>query len=199
MRHLSHNVLARDPQLQHKRFPPMRPWLTILIFVAMLGACTKQRAVVAPERPTETTTASTNGQQPLLGGTNPADSLVISLQRTPCFGTCKAYTINVYRSGRATYFGHSHVQLEGAYQAQIGADTIQRIITDAEKSGFYQFQDKYDREVTDLPSSILRVVANGKDKRVVARVGTPESFKQLFGRVEELLFPVVWTPVQKAQ
>lgn len=138
-------------------------------------------------------------QVPTLGGAGKADSLVISLQRTPCFGTCKAYVINVYRSGYATFEGRSHVELEGMHHTRIGQDTIARILEDAERTGFYQFNDKYDRDVTDLPSSIMRLVANGKDKRVAARIGAPESFKLLFERAEGLLYPVVWRPMPKVE
>jgi len=155
----------------------------------------------------QNTTASGGGdapvasapQAPTLGGATKADSLVITLQRTPCFGTCKAYVINVYRSGYATFEGRSHVELEGMHHTRIGQDTIARILEDAERTGFYQFNDKYDRDVTDLPSSIMRLVANGKDKRVVARMGAPESFKLLFERTEGLLYPAVWRPMPKTE
>jgi len=177
----------------------MKPLFTIAIPLLLLGACAKKKDLVATGAETATASTPEAVQLPILGGSGTADSLVISLQRTPCFGTCKAYTINVYRSGYATFYGHSNVQLEGLNQAWIGLDIVHRILADAEQSGFYQFQDKYDSQATDLPSSILRMVANGKDQRVVARVGTPASFKQLFGRVEELLFPVAWKPVPKAQ
>lgn len=169
--------------------------LTALLFATSILACNAQRkaadaTVDAPPPP------STNTPQvPTLGGPGKADSLVITLQRTPCFGTCPAFVINVYRSGYATYEGHSHVEREGLHSAWIGPDTLQRILKDAEASGFFQFEDRYDRDVTDLPSAILRVVGNGKDKRVVGRVGVPPAYKALFGRVEELLLPIPWKPV----
>jgi hypothetical protein len=168
------------------------------LLLLLIAGCARKQFLVAAE-PSADQDAPALEQRPVLGGAEPADSLVVSLQRTPCFGTCPAYTITVYRSGYATYFGSSHVQLEGLHEARIGLDTLHRILADAERSGFYQFQDKYDRDVSDLPSSILRVVGNGRDKRVLARIGTPEAFKLLFARVEELLLPVVWTPVPNAR
>lgn len=172
--------------------------LIALALPLVLLACSQKRDAVAASDGTPDPVASTP-QKPVLGGATNADSLVISLQRTPCYGTCKAYVINVYRSGYATFEGRSNVEREGMHYTRIGQDTIARILEDAEGSGFYQLNDKYDRDVTDLPSAIMQLVANGRNKRVVSRVGAPESFKQLFGRAEELLFPVAWKPMPKAE
>ena len=73
------------------------------------------------------------------------------------------------------------------------------LLDDAERSGFFALEDVYDRDVTDLPSSIMRVVGKGRDKRVVARVGTPESFKELFGRAEQTLFSMPWKPLPQTK
>lgn len=175
----------------------MRTLIALVLPLVLLACSQKRDAVVAESDITPGMDAST--QQPVLGGATNADSLVISLQRTPCYGTCKAYVINVYRSGYATFEGRSNVEREGMHFTRIGQDTIARILEDAEGSGFYQLNDKYDRDVTDLPSAIMQLVANGKNKRVVSRVGAPESFKQLFARAEELLFPVAWKPMPKAE
>ncbi|MCC6541595.1 MAG: hypothetical protein IT225_05200 [Flavobacteriales bacterium] len=170
----------------------MKSVATLLIGAALF-ACTSSRETAASD-PGQAPTAPTT-QSPTLGGPDKADSLVVTLQRTPCFGRCPAYVINVYRSGYATYEGRSHVEREGMHSAWIGKDTLERIIGDAEKFGFFQFQDRYDRDVTDLPSAILRVVANGKDKRVVSRIGAPAQFKLIFDRAEGLLLPIPWRPM----
>lgn len=174
----------------------MRTLIALLIPLAWVACAQKRPAADAFDDLAPAPTAPVV-QAPVVGGPTAADSLVITLQRTPCFGTCPTFVINVYRSGYATYEGRAHVEREGMFYTHIGADTLSRILADAERSGFYQLNDVYDRDVSDLPSSILRLVGNGKDKRVLARMGTPESFKLLFGRVEELLIPVAWKPLPK--
>lgn len=169
--------------------------LTTFLIAATVFACSSQRQATDATADIAPPPLPPAPQTPVLGGPSEADSLVITLQRTPCFGTCPAFVVNVYRSGYATYEGRSHVEREGMHATRIGTDTLNRILEDAERSGFYELNDKYDRDVTDLPSSILRLVGHGKDKRVLARMGTPESFKQLFARVEELLLPVAWKPM----
>ncbi|HNR55900.1 MAG TPA: DUF6438 domain-containing protein, partial [Flavobacteriales bacterium] len=126
--------------------------LSALLIAGSVFACSSQRPAVEGTADATPPANAPAAQAPVRGGPGKADSLVITLQRTPCFGTCPAYMINVYRSGYATYEGHSHVEREGLHRAWIGPDTLQRILKDAESSGFYQFEDRYDRDVTDLPS-----------------------------------------------
>ncbi len=175
--------------------------LFALSFSLAVSACSQQKDAVGTKEPGPVDgaggTTSTSGDQ--LGGAASGDSLVFSLQRTPCFGTCKAYTVNVYRSGYATFEGRSNVDKEGLHQTRLATEKIQALVDEAEANGFFKLEDKYDAAVTDLPSSIIRVVANGKDKKVIGRVGTPESFKAFVAKAEEMLYPLPWKPVAKAE
>lgn len=175
--------------------------LLALTFSLAVSACSQKQEVVGTKEPGPVDGASgnatTSGVQ--LGGATSADSLVFSLQRTPCFGTCKAYTINVYRSGFATFEGRANVDKEGMHQTRITTAKVQDLVAEAEANGFFKLEDKYDAAVTDLPSSIIRVVANGKDKKVIGRVGTPESFKAFVAKAEEMLYPLPWKPMPKAE
>ncbi len=129
------------------------------------------------------------------GGEGRTDSLFLSMERTPCFGVCKAYRIHVYRSGYATFEGRSNVEKEGMHEARIGKDTLALLLNEAERLTFFDLDTLYDSNVTDLPSTIIRVVGNGKDKRVKGRYNMPERFKTYGTFVDGLLFPVPWKPI----
>ncbi len=130
-----------------------------------------------------------------LGGPAPGDSLVIALERTPCFGMCPAYRFNAYRSGYATYEGVVHVENLGRHEGRVPLDKLQRAVDRANESGFFKLDAVYDSQVTDLPSTVIRVVADGQDKQVTGRVGTPASFKSYTTFLEEELLPAAWKPV----
>ncbi len=134
-------------------------------------------------------------KSPRFGGIAKTDTLFFSMERTPCFGTCKAYRINVYRSGYATFEGRAHVEKEGMHSGHVGKDTLEMLMKEAEKIRFFELKDKYDSEVTDLPSSVIRIIGMGKDKRVIGRVGTPATFTSFFNKAEALLYPVAWKPL----
>lgn len=169
----------------------------------LMGLCL---ALSCTDRKTTTSDSASNGgtqgqggERVTLGGKAKGDSLVFSLERTPCFGTCKAYRLNVYRSGYGTYEGRAHVEKEGMHSARIGTDTLAALVREAERIGFFDLDARYDSPVTDLPSIIIRVVANGRDHQVVGRVGTPAKFKAFAEYAEELLLPVAWKPMQPEQ
>lgn len=171
--------------------------LLIPALALLAAACSSNRPASSSESAPDPVAAVTEApvQAPQLGGKGKADTLFLSLERTPCFGTCKAYRIDVYRSGHARYDGRLNVEKEGPHQARIGSDTLMTILHRAEELGFFGMEAKYDAEVTDLPSTVLRIVADGRDKKVLGRVGQPQAFKQLVAEVEALLLPVAWRPI----
>lgn len=132
------------------------------------------------------------------GGDAPADSLFFTLTKTPCFGKCPAYSVNVYRSGFATYNGKSHVEKTGEHTAHVGTDTMALLLAKAETIGFFDLEDVYDSQVTDLPTTTIAIAAGGRSKQVKARHQVPQQFKDFAAYAEGLLLPVAWKPV-KAQ
>ncbi|MFZ1691962.1 MAG: DUF6438 domain-containing protein [Flavobacteriales bacterium] len=168
---------------------------TILLAIAALAiACggNKKTTAAEPEQQVQTDEVA---QAPRLGGPGKADTLFLSLERTPCFGMCKAYQINLYRSGYATFDGRMNMEKEGLHSARVGLDTMLTILARADELGFFGMQAKYDAEVTDLPSTVLRIIADDRDKKVIGRVGQPQAFKALVADIESLLLPMAWVPV----
>jgi hypothetical protein len=123
------------------------------------------------------------------------DSLVFHLHRTACFGPCPAYRISIYASGHATYEGYGHVDRMGHYETHVDDGVRSALRQEAERRGFFELQDRYDSPVTDLPSTIIAVRANGHTKEVTGRVGTPQALKDLATKADELLLGLDWRPV----
>jgi hypothetical protein len=127
------------------------------------------------------------------------DTVFFSLQRTPCFGKCEAYTVTILVDGTAHYTGRSNAPREGDFTGKVDKAVMQALYDRASAIGFFGFLDKYDGQVTDLPSTIIRVNANGKDKKVVGRVKTPPAFKPFAAYADSLLAPVEWTKVAETK
>lgn len=127
------------------------------------------------------------------------DSVFFSLQRTPCFGTCPAYSVEIRSDGSAHYSGRSHAPRVGEFNGTVDRAAMQALVDRAQAIGFFSFQDKYDGPVTDLPSTIIRVNANGKDKKVVGRVKTPPAFKPFADYADSLLAQVRWEQVAETK
>lgn len=164
-----------------------------MTLVLAASGCRAKNEVTSATPPSAEGDAGTKSDR--FGGTTPADSLFFSMERTVCFGQCPSYRIQVYRSGYTVYEGRDFVEKKGLYRGRVGADTLAVLLRSAETLGFFEMEDKYDGPVTDLPSTIIRVVANGRDKKVIGRVGTPASFKSLATKADELLLPMPWAPM----
>jgi len=209
--------LARDPQTipHNSDMMILKALIPILLGSTLLFSCANKQKTVAKDT-TYTSFPGTAGSNtaedkqkaepemkmdaPKFGGPLQSDSLFFTMRRTPCFGKCKAYEINVYRSGYATFNGGSNVELIGMHQGHVGMDTMNTILTQAEKIDFFALEDRYDNEgITDLPSTIIQIAADGKNKKVVSRVGTPEALMSFISMTEGLLYPLAWRPVPKAE
>ena len=150
------------------------------------GAATTPHDAEDMQEQIEATNAGTEG-----------DSIYFSIERTPCFGSCPTYKLTIFQDGSATYEGRRFATREGSYTGHVNADTMKQLKDLAEAKGFYAMDDKYDKPVTDLPSVIIRIHADTRNKQVIGRVGAPQAFKNLTKEVETLLAEVEWTKVEE--
>lgn len=158
--------------------------LTCTLVLGTLMACRTGGATVEEsDRSTATTTTDT--------------AVFFRLQRTPCFGTCPDYVVTIRRNGEAAYEGGAHALRQGRYQGRFTADQRKALLARAEALGFFGLADRYDADVTDLPSTIITLDADGRRKEVLGRVGAPPAFQQLGQYADSLLDRVEWTPVPR--
>jgi hypothetical protein len=105
----------------------------------------------------------------------------ITFERTPCFGTCPSFTMQVYADGRVAYEGRRFVAAEGKKDFKLPAATVADLLRQAKESHFEKFEGRYSSGVTDLPSTIIGVQQpDGKLKTVVVEDGAPENVRELF-------------------
>lgn len=122
-----------------------------------------------------------------------ADSLVIRLQRTACFGRCPIYTLSIYKGGYATYLGEKWVEREGSYQAIVSDELIQKILAKAKAINYFKLKDQYDNEyVTDLPSTITTIRADDQLKVVANRYEGPEKLNEFEKYIDETAESIQW-------
>lgn len=123
------------------------------------------------------------------------DSLVIMLQRTPCYGRCPTYTVKIYASGYSTYEGKAHVDMEGNHSTTMSKDDITSIKKMAENVKFFDLNNIYDTNVTDFPTTHLYIQDQGKKKQVLDRQGGPKELKELETFIDELIKTKKWTKI----
>jgi hypothetical protein len=99
--------------------------------------------------------------------TIPSNSeVMISLQRTECFGTCPIYKITIYGNGLVVYEGRAYVGTRGIRKSFIGTDKVIQLATELENAGYFSLDDSYN-EPNDLPSAVIYAKINNKEKSIV--------------------------------
>jgi len=117
------------------------------------------------------------------------ENLVITLERTRCFGTCPAYTVSIDAKGHVTYQGKDFVRVKERATATIPVTEVAALLVTIERIGFDDLRASYTQicradgtacsTVTDLPTTFVSVTRAGRTKRVEDYVGAPEALRAL--------------------
>lgn len=110
-------------------------------------------------------------------------SSVIKMSKGVCFGTCPVYDITIDGTGKATYTGKRFVDKVGTFSKTFTAEETNLLFRKFTKAGFWEFEDEYTAEVTDLPTTFITLEHKGKMKKIKAYYGTPEALQALIDEV----------------
>jgi hypothetical protein len=122
--------------------------------------------------------------------------VVITLQRTVCFGFCPAYTVRITGEGDVTYVGERFVDAVGERHATIPRADVQRLLHRFEEIGFTELRDEYRAHVTDLPTFTVTLERNGRTKRVLdyggISAGMPAAVRDLQDEIDRVANTAQW-------
>ena len=149
----------------------------ILLFLCLTGSLAMP-ACAQKSRSQQTTaskaaTAATAADRKELGP-------VLTFERTPCFGTCPGYSMKVYENGRVEYAGTRAVPMMGPRELKLPVAAIADLQRQAREVHFDQFEKRYSRNTSDLPSTVIGVrQPSGLLKLVTVEEGEPENVRDL--------------------
>jgi hypothetical protein len=125
------------------------------------------------------------------------DSLYFRMDRTPCFGQCPVYTVNVFRSGWALLEGRQFFDYEGTYTTKFNEEELDRIQKMAKDIGYAKLRHVYDAPVTDLPSSATIVNSQDVQHWVYNRMNAPDELRNFESEMESMIKDKQWTVYTK--
>jgi len=108
--------------------------------------------------------------------------LIISLQRTACFGTCPIYKIEIFSDGSGIYTGTRFVQNIGITKFSLSETQLNLILTQAEAIGFTNMQEEYSEPISDLPTTFIQI----EDKKIKDYTGAPKTLKNLENLIDQM-------------
>jgi hypothetical protein len=150
----------------------MRTAIRSALIAASLGACHGSSPAVAPAP----------------DGSGADTAPVVTLERTPCFGSCPVYRVTISRSGLVRYEGKRFVADSGLDTARISSDSVAGLLSELQKGGYFEFDERYvsgapacGLYATDLPSAITSVDDGSRSKRIQHDHGCNEAPHALAG------------------
>jgi hypothetical protein len=125
------------------------------------------------------------------------NALRIALRRTPCFGSCPAYQVEIAGDGTVTYVGSSNVLLKGEHHDHVSRDAVLQMVDAFRKADFFSLKDTYMLGATDLPTYIISITIDGRTKSVTdyegEQVGMPHAVTELEEMIDKVANTAKWT------
>jgi hypothetical protein len=122
--------------------------------------------------------------------------VVITLERTECFGTCPVYRLTVYGYGAVIYEGIRFSQVQGTMKTTISEEKIKHLVSEFQKLDYFSLRESYEeRNVTDMPFAITSLTINGNKKTVRHYHGdlsTPKELTELEDKIDEIVNTNQW-------
>jgi hypothetical protein len=119
----------------------------------------------------------------------PDSRIVISLERTRCYGSCPAYKLTVDASS-VEYEGIGYTAVEGIHRDVVDVLAVRRLAQRFIDAGFFFFDDRYTSGWTDGTTYILSISIDGYTKTVSdyggLSVGMPFAVSELEEAVDIL-------------
>lgn len=129
-------------------------------------------------------------------------SLVVSLERGPCHGTCPVYRVDVYGDGKVQFDGKQHVAKTGLQTGTASVAAIQELLGKFKASSFAKADTAYMMDspgcgqyATDLPTARLTAKIDGTMKTVQHDRGcrnAPEYLRTLEAQVDSVARTAQW-------
>lgn len=140
------------------------------------------------------------------------DGLVITLERTPCFGKCPVYSVIIYGNGTGIYEGKLHVKTEGVHEFTLQPKQLSKLINAFESAQYFSLDNSYSMAVTDMASILTSITFQGKSKKIyhyglcrdeqalnaIATLqvksdhGAPQSLCDLEAKIDEIINTEQW-------
>jgi hypothetical protein len=123
-------------------------------------------------------------------------TLIMTLERSGCYGTCPVYSVKIYGDGRVEFDGQCFVAVRGKRTSTIPGDAVESLFGFFRNADYFSLNDTYDSPASDLPTSTTSVSFDGKKKSVMdyygVEVGMPDSVKLIERAIDRLTNSEQW-------
>jgi Domain of unknown function (DUF6438) len=127
-------------------------------------------------------------------------NVIVSLKRSPCFGKCPAFEMQLFADGKAVYNGGSNVELVGRYETEVSPEFTKMILAQAQSIKFMGLKNRYpegDMQISDVPTSYSYIRIGNEGKLVVNNHDAPVQLIEFERFVEAQFNNLKWQKVKE--
>lgn len=118
-----------------------------------------------------------------------------TIQKSYCYGKCPVYKMTIYEDGRTILEGKANLDMIGVWELKLDMSELDAFTKMARNIGYMELEDKYDSEITDIPSTTTSIVIDGVRKEVYRRANYPEKILKFEALFTDLLEREGWTKI----
>ncbi|CAM1333735.1 DUF6438 domain-containing protein [Tenacibaculum aestuariivivum] len=114
------------------------------------------------------------------------DKTLISIRKTPCFGTCAVYEIIIDKEGNMFYNGIQFVQKKGNYKLKLSDKQFKKLNEMFSEKDFNNFKEVYENpRISDLPTTFITY--KGKQVKIRLWKNIPNELITIHEYIESIL------------
>ena len=157
----------------------------------------KETTVVKKDKPTETQTTpqtTAKGSNTEGGDAN----LIAKIKRTPCFGKCPVFTVELFNNGLVKYNGMAYVERKGNFTAKASPEFIKQIQDKALAIKYLSFENKYPISpvaIADLPTTTTYIRIGEASKQILDNFDAPRELIDFENWLEKEFNKLEWKAV----
>lgn len=112
---------------------------------------------------------------------------IVTVNTSPCFGSCSFYTMVINQNRTATYEGFRYPKTNGVIEKELPQFEVDSLRLVLAENNFSSLDSIYDNtRITDLPSITIQLDNKKGSKSVTGRFDTPQSFNNISAFIERL-------------
>jgi len=123
----------------------------------------------------------------------PENSLA-GIRRTYCFGTCPVYKMYLLDNFTLVYEGEKNVEKIGKFTAKSSQEEYDQIIAFAKEVNYFEMDEAYVAEVSDLPTTYTTLVKGKERKTIVNLFMGPDELTEFESYFDSLFKNKDWQP-----
>jgi len=120
-------------------------------------------------------------------------SLRVTLERSPCFGDCPIYKVEIHGDGSVFYKGEGLVAISGRHRATIPKESVDRLVAAFREARFFSLLDSYSTRSSDGSTQTVSISFDGHTKTVVDYYGREAGMPEKALALEDLVDVIAGT------